>query len=780
MSILHQDQADSPSLELCRRYAVYHDAKAGESAVQYLRSHGSALHAETAVECLKLVLQANPAGLSSSQDIIIAELARQSHDVRLYMAMELEGSATEFFDNLYERGDQAANCLRVIVLDSSLWLEESARLRVEDDLFQLFLAKLMESGHDLDGRALKGIALLLMADASRLSQFIDEEGFEALLTSLDIQLPNDVRGQATLVISKYLEMSEATGQKYLSNFVTAKVKKQKANDFILAFSAAAGLFPVATTVTAPLFLTEGFLASLLPLLDRKLNNSVVHDAFLALLNAACIDGACRAAVAKYCTPWLSHKVSNGTDKQNALAATILAKLRTAGGNMTQEQKVSNQDDDVSELVDLFTTNLRVETSAQNVSNSIEGLAYTSLKSGVKEKLAQDAAFLKALLQTLDTNTTVPEIVIGGLSIVSNLTQYPPNLSEEQKKISQLKAYANASKPSAPSLLENESHVSARCTAIVNAGIMPSLVRVNKASSNSATQLIDKILLSLSRNPKDRGKIAQQGAVKLLISHTQKAAKSPELASSTYTEAAHALARILISLDPSHVFPSSGTPHITDAVIPLAFLLKPPENNGPVLSDQPRDLLPVFESLLALTNLASSPDQTAATAIVRTAWDTTEDLLLSNNPMLRRASCELVCNLSVLPAGVEKFIDAERGNGKRRVHLLLALSDVDDTKTRLASSGALAMLTEYAEIVLAVLKVTRFAEIILGLCEDQDQGLVHRGLVILNNLLQTEDEKQSAREKLKAAGGVEVMKEVLKRTKDQGILQLGVEALKILV
>ena len=73
----------------------------------------------------------------------------------------------------------------------------------------------METGHDHDGRALKGIALLLMADTQRLHAFIDEDGFEALLTSLDYRLPADVRGQATLVISKFLEVSEQTGPKLL-------------------------------------------------------------------------------------------------------------------------------------------------------------------------------------------------------------------------------------------------------------------------------------------------------------------------------------------------------------------------------------------------------------------------------------------------------------------------------------------------------------------------------------------------------------------------------------
>lgn len=329
--ILHKDRADVPLMDRCRRYAQYHDEQAGEDAVQYLRAQRSTISGDTAVECLKLILESKPSQLSASQDTIISELARQSHDVRLYISMELQASITEFFDNIYERGDLAANVLRVIVLDSSLWPEEAVRLRVEEDLFQLFIAKLMESGHDLDGRALKGIALLLMADASRLQAFVDEEGFDALLTSLDIQLPADVRGQATLASSKYIEVAESTAQQFFTNYINTHVKKQKAESVILAFSAGAAIFPVAPAIVSPVFLTENFLPSLMPLLERKVTSTTVHDSFLALLSAACVDSACRAAITKHCAAWLSHKVSNGTERQNSQAAMVLAKLRTAGG-----------------------------------------------------------------------------------------------------------------------------------------------------------------------------------------------------------------------------------------------------------------------------------------------------------------------------------------------------------------------------------------------------------------------------------------------------------------
>jgi hypothetical protein len=736
---LHRDQNASPLLADCRRYALYHNEKAGQEAINYLKAQGQLVTSAHAVECLQILLEAKPASLSTSQDIILAELARHSKDVRSYIASQLLVSTTEFFDNLYDRGDQSANCLRTVVLDNTLWASEEFRLRVEDDLFQLFLAKLMESGHDLDGRALRGIALLLMADAQRLHAFVDDDGFEAILSSLHIQLPSDVRGQATVVFSKLLEATEDTAHQAFSRYVKYHVARQKNDDLVLAFSAAASIFPVAPALTAPLFLTEGFLPSLLPFMSRKASGAVVVDAFLALVSAACVDEGCRKSNSQHLASWLADRVSNGSEHQSAVAATVLAKLRTSTASQAQDPKLRGgsaappEETSVDELVVLMKKSLRSD-SQHIMTESIEGLAYSSLRPTVKEGLANDHAFLKSLTQVLDLNTDNPEIFVGGLSILSNITQYRPNLSEEQKKMSQLKAYANASKPVGPSALDNDAHVSSRCSKVVQASTVPVLCKLGRSGSLAVRQLVAKILLSLSRNTKDRGTIAQQGAVKLLIALQQFNMPENDKQAALRFESAHALARILISLNPSHVFASGTTPHLTSAIPPLAALLK--STSGPVLSEQPRDLLPVFESLLALTNLASSPDPAAVNSIIRLAWDDVEDLLMSNNVMIRRAACELTCNLAAYQAGAARFADGTRRAGQR-IHMLLALADVDDMATRRAAGGALAMLTDELAAISSILDVSRGAEILLGLCHDEADEVVQRGLVCVKNVISAE-------------------------------------------
>ena len=78
------------------------------------------------------------------------------------------------------------------------------------------------------------------------------------------------------------------------------------------------------------------------------------------------------------------------------------------------------------------------------------------------------------------------------------------------------------------------------------------------------------------------------------------------------------------------------------------------------------------------------DNTARELIIRQSWETMENqLLLSGNTLVQRASVELVCNLMLSPTGVTKFADGG-AKAKTRMHILLALADVEDVATRRAA------------------------------------------------------------------------------------------------
>lgn len=738
-----------------------------------------------------LLLAERPHVLTPTQDELISSLVRQNASVRQFFSYRLQASVTTFFDEIYDRGDGAAVCLDTVVLDPAVWPSEKVRYHCECELFLLFIAKLMESGHDLDGRSLKGIARLLVVDGDKLQHLVDNEGLEVILSSLDSRLPSEWRSQATLATVKYLEAAKQAGEERFSRLIAIKITKARNDDIFVAFSAAVAVFPVAPNAAANLFLSEEFMGALMPLASRRAKNRNVEIPVLELLNAACVSRPCREAISKRFSDWLSHTLTNGSDESSDLAAVVLAKIRTSeetttngttNGAASETNGKVQEEDSVPELVHRF-KGLMVQRKVENIPYAIEGLAFSSVKPDVKEQLAQDRPFLRDLIQALRpyAQEASSSILYGGLTIIQNLSQFLPNLSEEQKKMAQLKSYANASTEGAramPDPRQEDQAVLARCKAIVQAGVMPLLTDCAKTNLPSIQTLVSQILLSLSRDRPSRGPLAQQGAVKVLINLT--APRQGSASAQTNHCASHALARILISVNPTHVFPSSGFPPVTSAVRPLVSLLLSPES-APLAVDQPRDLLPVFESLLALTNLASYPDETAPATIVRQGWTAVEDLLLSSHSWIQRAACELVCNLMTCEAGLVQYGDETKRAGQR-LHVLLALADTEDVATRKAAGGALAMLTEFESVVAGVLERPRGMAVVLGLCEDADAEVQHRGLVIVRNLTSeaTGEIGRRARERVRATGGVEALMGVVQRTRNPAVMQTGVEALKPLV
>ena len=400
-------------------------------------------------------------------------------------------------------------------------------------------------------------------------------------------------------------------------------------------------------------------------------------------------------------------------------------------------------------------------------HSIEGLAYASLQPQIKETIVDNQDLLKRLVKVLSESKPRSSTTYGALSIFSNLTRYQPRLSEEQKKMNQLKAYANAAgQLSGPDPRNDDEHVARRCKIVFDAGITPVLVTHSKHSSPGSLGLIVSIIYALSVTKEFRGQLAQQGVVNLLLSAWM---SLPEADDASRRMAAQALARILISTNPALVFGGNRSNALQAAIRPLVSIL-PPDPAAEV-----RDLLPTFESLMALTNLASLPDSDAA--IIGAAWAQIEEQLLSPNALVSKAAVELVCNLMQSPEGIALY-HGDGPQAKNRLHILLALADAEDEGTRSAAGGALASLTQFDSVVRSILQRDRGIKVILGMCIDKNEDLRHRGVYSILNIASGMGElKKEAREKIKEEGGVDTLKECLKMCRRPEVVQMTVQALK---
>jgi len=402
-------------------------------------------------------------------------------------------------------------------------------------------------------------------------------------------------------------------------------------------------------------------------------------------------------------------------------------------------------------------------------SSVEGLAYASLQPKVKESLSKDKDFLQRLVATLKEAPPKSPLTYGALSILVNLTRYQPVQSEEEKKMAQLKAYANAAGKLQPEPLNDNAHVTERCKRVFEAGVTPVLVTHSKNGSAASMSLIISIIFSLASTTPLRGQLAQQGAVRLLLDAWN---RLPEADVARRT-ASHALAKILITTNPSLVFGGTRPTPLSAAIRPLASIITPDPNA------EIRDLLPTFETIMALTNLASTDDDTRR-SIVWTAWPDIEEQLLSPNKLVTKAVVELICNLVQGPEAVNLFTEGTR-KAKDRLNILVALADAEDQGTRSAAGGALATLTAYEPIVSAILKRDRGVDIILGLCADDNEELRHRGAFAIYNMVSGEGETAKlARKEVKDAGGVSILTECAKKSRRAEVLEVTVQALKLLV
>ena len=784
---LKLEETGNSLVPLCKNWIVSKSDDDGEVTLDYI--HQRQISSEVAEEAMKVMLKYK--GDLDMADQISGALLKNP-GARKQLASHLKEQPTITFDLIFERGDDSMNGSTDVLLDSSAWQSDADRIAAERDVFQLALAQMMHAGEDNPGRAMKAISRLLGAEAPNLKGIIDADGFDVILANLDIRLPTVLRGQATLATAKLFELSPDEAQTLISQYVVKRVKKPTADGLIMAFSAAASVFPMAPTAASHLFLSEGFLVRLVAIVNKWKSHRLEH-AVLELLSAACIDKTCREGIRKTCLDWVKMIADTSTDKKlSSQAALILVKIKDAvpEGEKSQSDDVRLDQKAQDELVFRFKSMIVADDGEIDKQDSVEGLAYSSISPKVKEELANDVQFLKNLIQIMADTTSGKPSLFGGLTILANLTAYLPVLSEEQKKLSELKAYANTTKPSPRDQLDADVHVTARCTKVLEAGAIPLFVSLGKKLSRASQLSVLQILNSLSQDKKHRGVMAQQGAIKLLLqiyesvtdattfstpppsSDTTPAitVSSPQDQTASRT-AAHAISRILISVNPLHVFSSSALP-LTSAIRPLTILLTEDPNTNY------RNLLPVFESLLALTNLAST-DDTARDAIIRVAWPQLEDLLLSDNKMVQRAAVELVCNLCASPFGVEKFADGS-ARASNRLHILLALADVEDEATRRAAGGALAMLTEWDAAVEAVLSRDKGIQILLGMCSDDSEEIRHRGIVCLSNVVNAPGKiGVSGREALKMNNGIAVVGELVKKTKIREIVTLGVGVLKTL-
>ncbi|KAJ2522063.1 SWI5-dependent HO expression protein 4 [Coemansia sp. RSA 2049] len=404
----------------------------------------------------------------------------------------------------------------------------------------------------------------------------------------------------------------------------------------------------------------------------------------------------------------------------------------------------------------------------NIEKAVEALGFLCLKPAVKEHVAHNEGFLKRLF-VVGQKTTSMSLRFSILMLIRNLTMYKPVLTEEQKRMQQLQRLGKKAQGEGGSStdgdksgagrtvgddlkqddegedpeLDSIESVSKRSVSVCKCGgvsVLVSTVQPKLRPSDSAKDTVAEIMVALVTTQSLRGLVVQQGGIRALLGILTASAPKADSKTSQSNDGyvprallqkrdkniAFSLAKIAISVPPNLAFQDPR-----EIVLLLLSLLHE--------DSEPQALLMKFESLLALTNLASmepgsSYDVRDYMAISLNGVSSIEMLMLSDHPLVRRAATELLCNLVYSPkvferyvANAEKYVPEEPAPGEllpsdivelpsdsednardgdhpgnsdsdgdsyrsHRLHLLVALSDVDDAATRSAAAGALAILS----------------------------------------------------------------------------------------
>lgn len=343
--------------------------------------------------------------------------------------------------------------------------------------------------------------------------------------------------------------------------------------------------------------------------------------------------------------------------------------------------------------------------------AVEGLSYLTLDADVKEKFIQDRVALRAMIDLGKAGDQ--SVVFGVVTTLVNLC----NAYEKKEVVPEMIELAKFAKHHIPEEheLDDPDFIAKRVQVLGREGVTSALVALSKAESLNSKELISRVLNALCGETDLRGLVVQQGGVKALLTMALEGTDRGK------RHAAQALARIGISLDPKVAFPGQ---RILEVIRPLLALLH-----------MECSALENFESLLALCNLAGVSETVRSHILKEGGIQKVETYMYEEHEMLRRAATQVMTNMAMSPE-VVKIYEGEND----RTKFLVLLCGEEDSDTREAAAGALAMLTSVSKkICMKVVDTSSWLDSIHMLLGDTKLSVRLRGTAIVASLLNASKE-----------------------------------------
>lgn len=346
--------------------------------------------------------------------------------------------------------------------------------------------------------------------------------------------------------------------------------------------------------------------------------------------------------------------------------------------------------------------------------SCEGLSYLTLDADVKEKLCDDLPALRSMIELAKS---------GDLNCLHGVVTTFCNLMSAYDKteiIPEMMELAKFAKQHIPEEheLDEQDFVDKRITILVEEGAGAALVALSKTESHNSRELIARLFNAMASMHDQRGLLVQQGATKALLGLSMDGTAKGKL------QAAQALARIAISIDPNQAFPGQRAYEVVRPLHQLLGLDVPGLMN--------------FEGLMGLTNLAGMSESVRQRIIKEKVMGDIEHYMFEYHEMIRRAAIQCMANMCMSP-DVLKTLEAKNDKFK---YLFLCMADEDEEIIK-AASGALCMiLPESERCCKKIFDALDWEDTLKFMLTHPVKEIQYRGTIIVYHIVATD--KESAR------------------------------------
>lgn len=626
------------------------------------------------------------------------------------------------------------------------------------NFFNIINKEIEESKKERQVTLLKGIHNIFSLENEVFRIFSNSSSLYSIFTLFGPKNDKEVKKLSSLLTFKLIKKKNYISEEFLENsifnFIIECFKEGRNETIIAAYSILTYLFTIDSSMAVNLFLKDGFLEEICS--DIK-NNHEVNLFLLEMISSSCNNIDCRKKLLEIFMPALNNLKKQKNIRIYSLSEIIIIKLTS---QINKKQDINKED--VLNLAKNLVLIISQDYDDTNMS-LIEGLAYVSMFSHVKEYLASEEKLFTAISERIKKEPSDVSFIFPAFVSIKNITSYKSELTEEQKQIIKLKSIAEGSIENSEDILESNEKVTERCFKIINYQISMALNLALSCQSDAIKTLCSKIILSFSIEKKHRIILAKQGVIRILyniIKDYQTKTLSIEDSESNFLyPAIVSLVKILITVNPNLIFDRSKF-QVDDVIKPIYECLKISENDNSMVQ---------FECLLALTNLASMNIEIRE-KLVSILWPMIESFWLSNNQLIQRSTIELICNLVACPSGVTIF-----KKNRQRIHILLALADSPDMNTRCAAGGALAILSDDLSICKIILEKENGIKIILDMINEDSEDLIHRGLVCIANIIYSLDFKEKVL--FERSNIIEDLYKFIKKTKNKEMIDLSYQIIE---